>query len=757
VKEADLRAAVEGFEKSAGLPNELSDRWKKELCRLLNKVLRPARFANRLKTGCAWCGRATPRKSKVRELAYLAAVNNLRVRETFRLRPLNDNENERGVFLKWWSDPKTAPGVDSIKNCIVKMNPDQKGMARQFYDLLKNPEPKGRASLCVQHLAMAAEGKTMKDAGVDWQTISVRKAPNPCRERRDARVLHRLEQILFRPGGQGEAAWRYGPVSYITLEIPEPGTERPDKGQQAARQEKTLKERLAEETDGCVYKVVGGCGGPMEKDHIFPRSRGGPDVRVNLVAACNLHNEMQKANQTPFEWLGSTAQWGAFREHVQGLKIGERKKKILLNETDQYPESDPTPLARVGARPRQFLVALRELFRKYGLTPPRADYHLGEPLLQRVDGRLTHLYRLSWCKKSDGSDNFPYPKDRSTLFNHAEDAAILAAIPPHTWREQAVCWRDKRPNWKGEWVERGGLVVPSLAPDWAGFLQQRRQPVVRILGRYPVTWRSQFADLTFWRQPLVDATRLKRFKLLKDIQRKDFPNIVSSRVRSKVEEIAASVGVGEKGTLAEAMARQLAGEGAKRAAVEQELPRAAQELEQRFPGLRRVQVYSQKGGSVAVIDPGDGPLRKVQIKPASEGVVIWQQLEGKKTKKLKTHISVLRPRPLQRFGMPRVDPPIPPGATTLGQLHRHQIIWLEAQPDRPAGYYRVTKCQEVGVTLVPEEAVPAEIQRRLQIQGAAKSGGEATDQEGDGLTKVTLGRQRLADYFLKRRSNASRT
>ena len=111
----------------------------------------------------------------------------------------------------------------------------------------------------------------MKDAGVDCQNIAVRKAPNPRAERRDARVLHHLEQILFRPGLSGDSAWRFGPIAYVNLEIPEPDTEKAAKGKQKERKVESLKERLAAETDGCIYKVLGGCIGEMDKDHIFPR------------------------------------------------------------------------------------------------------------------------------------------------------------------------------------------------------------------------------------------------------------------------------------------------------------------------------------------------------------------------------------------------------------------------------------------------------------------------------------------------------
>jgi len=436
------------------------------------------------------------------------------------------------------------------------------------------------------------------------------------------------------------------------------------------------------------------------------------------------------------------------------LKISERKKRILLNSADEYPEGDPTPFARVGARPRQFVVALRKLFQKYGVAPPRHDYHVGEPFVQRVPGRVTNSFRFSWWKKPDNSDNFPYPKDRTTLFNHAEDAAILAAIPPHTWREQVLCHSAERPSRDGELKGRPGLAIPDLAPDWAGFLTNRKQPLVRVLGNYPVTWKTKFADLSFWREPQLDAPRLKRSKLLRDMQQKDFKNIVSPSVRSMVEDIAARVGLSEKGTVAEALARQLAGEGAKRAAVQQTLPRAVEELQKRYPGLRRLQVSSQKGGTLAQIWPSDGPIRKVQIKPASEAVVVWQREEGEKGKAPRTHISLIRPKPLQRFGFPRIDPPIPDDARELGRLHRHQIIWLHAQPDRPAGYYRVTKCQKVRVTLVPEEAVPAEIRRRREDYNQAVRGGQAdAEQQPDegeetGVT-VHLGKGELASFFAK--------
>jgi len=210
VKEAELRAVIEGFGRTAGLDGETVARWKRELVGennfngrkqhygLINRVLRHARFDNRVKSGCSWCRKKTPRKCKVRCIAYRAAVQNPRAREGWRDEPLS--EMQKGEFMEWWNDRQKSPGLATIKKKLNRLNPRQSRMAKQLYDLLKNAKPTGRVNLCKEHLQMAALGKTMKDARVPWQTLRTRNAPNPKREHHVRRVLHRLEQILFIKG-----------------------------------------------------------------------------------------------------------------------------------------------------------------------------------------------------------------------------------------------------------------------------------------------------------------------------------------------------------------------------------------------------------------------------------------------------------------------------------------------------------------------------------------------------------------------------
>ncbi len=763
VKESDLRLAVEGFGSSINLSKDTIQRWQRELCGLLNKVLRPARFDNRLRSGCAWCGKPTPRKSKVREVAYDAAVRNLRIREGRNIRPLKPEEF--AVFRQWWDlrgqgggtqqtgspqkrsrkdSSQTVPKLKAIQSHLKKLGA-QEQMTRQISDLLWNEKPQGRASLCHQHLREAAQGRTMKDTIGEWHRMKVRKAPNPCREQHDKRVLHRLEQILFKPGKQGVAAWRYGPVRFITLEVPKPQTEQARKGEQKLRKPEPFMERLKHETDGtCLY-----CSSPSprlaeDKDHIFPQSRGGPDVWDNLVPVCRPCNTT-KGNQTPHEWLsGNSERWQRFTERVEALatkgveveredgrkdlvRISERKRALLLSPSAGYPEN-PTPLAHVGARPRQFVVDLRALFEKREVIPPTVSFESDKSFVQRIDGRTTFQLRKSWLKKADGTDNFPIKNDHD-LFNHAQDAALIAACPPHTWRETIFRHRATRPRWDGKVIEQDGLAVPELAPDWVEYLERRTWPLVKVLGRYPISWKRKFSDLTFSQNPdKLDDKRLVQYLPLTDLthsgkgpDEKRHPaetEIADPSLDKKFRAVATNLALKKKQAIPE------------------------QSLREHFPGVRHVKIRKQPGGRLVRIAPKDGPARKVEIKASSEAVVFWVK-KGGPTSELQ--MSIRWPGILQAWRVNRYEPPIPDDSTILATWLRHQFVRLGSETGHTPGFYRVKEFDGSAVTLLPERAVPDSLAKRLS--GNKKKEAQDDPPESASTQEVRLGKTVLVKYF----------
>lgn len=759
VKEADLRSAVEGFGNSINLTKATIQRWQRELSGLLNKVLRPARFENRLRTGCAWCGKPTPRKSKVRKVAYEAAVRNLRVREGRAIRLLKPEE--LATPTRWWSlreqagesqqggseqkrsrkdSAQTVPKLKAIQSYLKKLGA-QEQMARQISDLLWNEKPQGRASLCRQHLIEAAQGRTMMDVVGEWHKVKVREAPNPCREQRDARVLHRLGQILFRPGRQGHDAWRYGPVQFITLEVPRPQTEQGRKGEQKLRKPPFM-ERLRKETNSfCLYCDATDARLAEDKDHIFPQSRGGPDVWDNLVPVCKSCNH-SKGDRTPFEWFGADGErWQRFTERVDALavrgvrvegedgkeetiRISERKRSLLVSQDPEYPDN-PTPLAHVGARPRQFVVALRELFEKRGVIPPSVNFKSGMSFVQRIEGRMTFQLRKSWLKKADGSDNFPRKNDWD-LLNHAQDAVLIAACPPHTWRDTVFRVRASRPRLDGKWTEQDGLAVSELAPDWAEYLERRTWPLIKVLGRYPVSWKRKFADLTFSQNPdSLDDRRLVQYLPIANMLHggkgpddKRHPaetEIVNPTLDKKFRAVATALGIKKGRTLPE------------------------KNLREEFPGIRHVKVRKQPGGRLVRVEPEDGPPRKVEVKGASEAIVFWVEKDEHVTK---LGMSIRWPTILRALNVARYDPPIPVDARILAIWQRYQLVRFGPETGLNPGFYRVKEFNKAEVRLLPENAVPDALARRLNLKRRSETGESAEESK-----EIKLRKPALVRYF----------
>jgi len=465
----------------------------------------------------------------------------------------------------------------------------------------------------------------------------------------------------------------------------------------------------------CIYCGTDITPKGMQIDHIFPESRGGPDLRdVNLVAACSACNDSKtgKRNQTPYEWFGADAQrWARFCKQVESLPLPLRKKEVLLSESAEFPDN-PTSLAHVGARPRQFVVTLRKLFARYGVGEPTIFFKTGHPHVQRVEGGLTTRLRRSWLFKADGQTaNFP-AKNRTNLANHAQDASLLAACPPHTWRDHIFCYGAHRPSnhpdKKGGMVWVDGLALPELAPDWTAFEQNRQKPIVRVLGRERLSWKKSFAMETFWQDPNdLKAGKLKKHKQLTALTSDSAKAVINEQHQDRFLKLARELGLKNK-----------------QVATEEKLKAA-------FGGQRRVTVTSQPGGPVIQIKPKDGPLRKVWVQPGSEAVLIWQTAKGK------MGLSVVLNPTITGFAKAKFSPSVPSGARTLGRWSRHQLVQLPASAEHPAGFYRVTKIQESQITLLHETSLPTEIADRIGLP----------KEERQSLEPRTLGKTELAKIF----------
>ncbi|MEF3280508.1 MAG: hypothetical protein K6357_06040 [Elusimicrobiota bacterium] len=67
-----------------------------------------------------------------------------------------------------------------------------------------------------------------------------------------------------------------------------------------------------------------------EIDHIVPREDGGPDAYINKVLTSRKNNE-EKGKRTPYEWLSKTDRWNEYLRRIDGLKINDKKKDLLIS------------------------------------------------------------------------------------------------------------------------------------------------------------------------------------------------------------------------------------------------------------------------------------------------------------------------------------------------------------------------------------------------------------------------------------------
>lgn len=165
--------------------------------------------------------------------------------------------------------------------------------------------------------------------------------------------------------------------------------------------------------------------------HILPYSRTCDDSQSNLVLALT-KNVQDKGTRSPFEWLGDTDGWDAFKARVADLRLhGYPRKKAerlieehLADKQDDYIERNlnDTRYASVSAlRYIEYYLKFPESKAPHGLTRKKR--------VSAVAGGATAILRHAWG--FDAKD-----KQKDDLHN-AVDAAIIAACREETVRAAA--------------------------------------------------------------------------------------------------------------------------------------------------------------------------------------------------------------------------------------------------------------------------------------------------------------------------------
>jgi hypothetical protein len=275
----------------------------------------------------------------------------------------------------------------------------------------------------------------------------------------------------------------------------------------------------------------------------------------------------------------------------------------------------------------------------------------------------------------------------------------------------------------GQLVIKPGLAIPELAPSWADFMKSRQMSIVRVLGNYPINWKSSLFNQTLWQG--IDSTDDKRLTVhrqVKDLKRSEIANVVSPYYKKRLASLA------EKNNVA--------------------LTKTIPNLKEELPKVVRLKVRRNKpSGVVVTVQASDDPPRKLAAEPrsASEGAVFWKLGDPAKTQ---LNISIIRPRVFQRFRIARYDGPIPNEARILGTWKRNELIELEKSVDGKhlAGWYRLKEFSKSGVIVLPENAMPTEIAIRMELGQKP-----VEDAETLGLKERMLGKRDIEKYFSRPR------
>lgn len=642
--EDKLKKVINTFCSANGIAGR-GELWYKQLLHILNKRLRKVRFDNRILINCSICGIHTPLKKNVRTEEFELALKNLKSGNG----AVDYIDGLKRIFSEIENYRKgTDMDVKLIRKkffALYKKDKLDENMKQQIEVLIFEPLY-GRSRYCRKHLREQLNG-TLK---LDYGKLSPRFTINPGFKNHDDRVIAYLKRLLFE-----DKIIDPSKIRYISIEAPQPKTKRARPGESTKRNEEKIKDRLKKEFGGIdIYS-----GDKLEKnfeiDHIFPVAYGGPYLQENYVP-CNKSSNRDKKDRTPYEWLSPVPEkFAAFESRVLKLyskeEISERKKNILLNKEKEYPGENPTTLSRVSGNIGYFVDSLQKMFEEKGLPKPEPTESKTGILIQVTPGWLTEKLRWQW----NAVDTKLIPKkDVGNSFNHAEDAALIASIPPASWRNRIFRYTlknfvpEKGPN-KDKKIDRPGMAIPNLAPHWNDFLNANEGPMVKILGKNRVSWHNRFMDLTYGLNP--DNLEAKK-----------------QSIHTKTETIK--------------------------------------------NGQKRRIIKRNKGGLLAGLKPSDGPIRQVTIKPSSNYIILYKNSKNKvdfihgfinpivklyNEKKIK----------LPEKEMEEIEMLINVNKknSKILRLYNHQIIKLHKNGKWPAGHYMISELGKNGIYVIPEDKI----------------------------------------------------
>ncbi|OJI07263.1 MAG: hypothetical protein BK997_03320 [Candidatus Micrarchaeum sp. ARMAN-1] len=687
-RKEDLGKVVNAFCSAHRIEDK--DKWCKELMKLLDRPVRHARFLNKVLIRCNICDRATPKKSRpdVRELLYFDTVRNF-----LKAGRVEQNPDVISYYKKIYMDAEVIRVKILNKEKLTDEDKKQKRKLASELNRYKNKEYvtdaqkkmqeqlktllfmklTGRSRYCMAHLKERAAGKDVEEGlhGV----VQKRHDRNIAQRNHDLRVINLIESLLFDQNKSLSDAIRKNGLMYVTIEAPEPKTKHAKKGAAVVRDPRKLKEKLFDDQNGvCIYTGLQLDKleiSKYEKDHIFPDSRDGPSIRDNLVLTTKEINS-DKGDRTPWEWMHDNPEkWKAFERRVAEFykkgRINERKRELLLNKGTEYPGDNPTELARGGARVNNFITEFNDRLKTHGVQELQTIFERNKPIVQVVRGEETQRLRRQWNALNQ---NFIPLKDRAMSFNHAEDAAIAASMPPKFWREQIyrTAW-----HFGPSGNERPDFALAELAPQWNDFFMTKGGPIIAVLGKTKYSWKHSIIDDTIYKPFSKSAYYVGIYKK---------PNAITSNAIKVLRP------------------KLLNGEHT--------MSKNAKYYHQKI-GNERFLMKSQKGGSIITVKPHDGPEKVLQISPTYECAVLTKH-DGKIIVKFKP-IKPLRDM-YARGVIKAMDKELETSLSSMSkhakykELHTHDIIYLPATKKHVDGYFIITKLSaKHGIKALPESMV----------------------------------------------------